>query len=77
MNIFLDSNILFQDYFFENKSNKKIIEYCKEGLVNVFMSEIVRLELKRQYEKEIITQNRELKKNNKRIFKTQNRNNYY
>jgi predicted nucleic acid-binding protein len=62
MNIFLDSNILYQDYFFENKSNKKILEYCDEGLLNLFMSEIVRLELRRQFQKEIEEKNREIKK---------------
>ncbi|QHC84710.1 hypothetical protein AS589_07875 [Empedobacter brevis] len=62
MNIFLDSNILFQDYFFDNKSNKKILDYCKEGLLNLYMSEIVRLELRRQFQKELEERNREIKK---------------
>ncbi len=62
MNIFIDSNILYQDYFFENKSNKKLLEYCKEGLLNLHMSEIVRLELKRQFQKEIESKNTELQK---------------
>lgn len=53
MNIFIDSNILYQDYFFENKSNKKLLEYCEEGLLNLYMSEIVKLELRRQFQKEI------------------------
>ena len=62
MNIFLDSNILFQDYFFDNKSNKKILDYCKEGLLNLYMSEIVRLELRRQFQRELEDKNREIKK---------------
>ena len=62
MNIFLDSNILFQDYFFDNKSNKKILDYCKEGLLNLYMSEIVRLELRRQFQRELEEKNREIKK---------------
>ncbi|OEJ99172.1 hypothetical protein A8C32_08335 [Flavivirga aquatica] len=62
MNIFIDSNILYQDYFFENKSNKKLLEYCDEGLINLFMSEIVRLELRRQFQKEIEEKNRIIKK---------------
>jgi hypothetical protein len=62
MNIFIDSNILFQDYFFENKSNKQLIEYCEKGFVNIYMAEIVRLELRRQFEKEIVSQNREIKR---------------
>lgn len=62
MNIFLDSNILYQDYFFENKSSKQLIQYCEQGLINIYMAEIVRLELRRQFEKEILSQNRELKK---------------
>lgn len=62
MNIFIDSNILFKDYFFENKSNKKLLEYCAEGLVNLYMSEIVRLELRRQFQKELENKKRELEK---------------
>lgn len=62
MNIFIDSNILYQDYFFENKSNKKLLEYCEEGLLNLYMSEIVRLELRRQFQKELESKNRELEK---------------
>ncbi|PRY84475.1 PIN domain-containing protein [Mongoliibacter ruber] len=62
MNIFIDSNILYQDYFFENKSNKKLLEYCDEGLLTLYMSEIVRLELRRQFQKEIEEKNKEIKK---------------
>ena len=62
MNVFIDSNILYQDYFFENKSNKKLLEYCKEGLLNIYMSEIVRLELRRQFQKELESGNSELQK---------------
>ncbi|MBK7129065.1 MAG: DUF4935 domain-containing protein [Crocinitomicaceae bacterium] len=62
MNIFIDSNILYQDYFFENKSNKKLLEYCKVGLLNLYMSEIVRLELRRQFQKELESKNKELQK---------------
>ncbi len=67
MNIFIDSNILFQDYFFENKSNKNLLQYCKEGLLKIHMSEIVRLELRRQFEKEIKATNKELEKIQKNI----------
>lgn len=62
MNIFIDSNILYQDYFFDNKSNKKILEYCEEGLLHLYMSEIVRLELRRQFQKEIEEKNKEINK---------------
>jgi hypothetical protein len=62
MNIFIDSNILYQDYFFDNKSNKKLLEYCKEGLLHIYMSEIVRLELRRQFQKELENKNKELEK---------------
>jgi hypothetical protein len=57
MNVFIDSNILFEDYFFENKSNKNLLEYCKEGLLYLYMSEIVRLELRRQFQKELESKN--------------------
>lgn len=62
MNLFIDSNILFQDYFFENKSNRQLIQYCENGLISVYVSEIVRLELRRQFEKELLSQKREVKK---------------
>lgn len=62
MNIFIDSNILYQDYFFENKSNKKLLKYSTENLITIFMSDIVRLELRRQFENEIIEKNREISK---------------
>lgn len=65
MNIFIDSNILFQDYFFENKSNNKLLEYCEKGVLNLFMSDIVRLELRRQFQKEIESKNKEINKINK------------
>ncbi|WP_312331332.1 PIN domain-containing protein [Sphingobacterium sp.] len=60
LNIFIDSNILYQDYFFENKSNKQILEYCKEGLLNLYMSDVVRLELRRQFQREIEDKNKEI-----------------
>jgi len=62
MNIFIDSNVLFEDYFFEKKSQKSILDYAKKGLINLFMSEIVRLELRWQFQKEIELKNRELKR---------------
>jgi len=62
MNVFIDSNILFEDYFFDNKSSKKILDYAKENLIYLYMSEIVRLELRRQFQKEIEAKNRELNK---------------
>ncbi|MGG7468660.1 PIN domain-containing protein [Chryseobacterium arthrosphaerae] len=62
MNIFLDSNILFRDYFFQHKSNKAILDYCKEGLVNIYMSEVVRLELRKQFQNEIEAKNIEIRK---------------
>lgn len=62
MDVFLDSNILFEDYFFDKKSAKKILDYAQKGLINLYMSEIVRLELRRQFIKEIDSKNRELSK---------------
>lgn len=62
MNIFLDTNILYEDYFFDNKSPKKILEYTRKGFINLYMSEIVRLELRWQFQREIEAKNRELKR---------------
>lgn len=70
MNIFIDSNILYQDYFFENKMNKVILNYCKQGLINLYMAEIVRLELRKQFLNEIENKNneiRKIKKDSKRL----------
>lgn len=44
MNVFLDSCILFEDYFFENNSNKKLLDYAKDSLITLYMAEIVRFE---------------------------------
>lgn len=62
MNVFIDTNILFEDYFFKNKSSKQILTYAQSGLIDLYMSEIVRLELRRQYQKELEEQNRILNK---------------
>ncbi|MCG7501760.1 PIN domain-containing protein [Tenacibaculum sp. Mcav3-52] len=62
MNIFLDTNILFEDYFFEKKSQKNILKYAKEGLIHLYMSEIVKLELRRQFIQELEVINKGLKK---------------
>lgn len=70
MNIFIDSNILFEDYFFENKSNAKLLDYCKRDLLVMYMSEIVLQELRRQYHSELklkIKEIEKLKKESKRL----------
>lgn len=51
INVFLDTNILHEDYFFEKKTNKQILKYAQEGLINLYISDIVILEMKRHYEK--------------------------
>ena len=65
MNIFIDSNILHEDYFFMNKSTKQILDYTKRGLVNLYMSQIVFMELKRHYELELEERNTQIKRINK------------
>lgn len=62
MNIFIDTNILYDDYFFEAKSNKQILEYAQKGLIDLYISEIVILELRRHYQKELEEKNAGLKK---------------
>lgn len=52
-NIFIDTCILHDDYFFHNKSNRQLFDYMKEGLVNIYMSDIVFKELRRHYELEL------------------------
>lgn len=52
-NIFIDTCILHDDYFFHNKSNRQLFNYMKEGLVNIYMSDIVLKELRRHYELEL------------------------
>lgn len=53
MNIFIDTCILHGDYFFHNKSNRQLFDYMKEGLINIYMSDIVLKELRRHYELEL------------------------
>ena len=70
MNIFIDSNILFEDYFFEKKSNAKLLDYCKRDLLVIYMSEIVLKELRRQYHNELklkIKEIEKLKKESRRL----------
>jgi predicted nucleic acid-binding protein len=77
IHLFVDSNILFKDYFFETKSNKKLLQYCENELITIYISEIVKLELRRQFEKEIEAKNALIRKVNEdckrlRIFNTYN-----
>lgn len=68
MNIFLDSCVLHEDYFFIGKghaSSRKILEYAEEGLISLYMADVVRLELRRQYEKELEEKNKVINKHNK------------
>lgn len=60
MNVFLDSNILFEDYFFNNSNNKKLLGYCEKGMISLYMSEIVVLELRKQFIDELEEKNRHL-----------------
>lgn len=53
LNVFIDTCILHDDYFFHNKSNMKLFDYMKEGVVNIYMSDIVLKELRRHYELEL------------------------
>lgn len=62
LNIFIDTCILHKDYFFHNKSNRQLFDYMKEGLVNIFMSDIVLKELRRHYELELEQVNYEIEK---------------
>jgi len=62
MHVFLDSNVLFKDYFFGNNTNKIILEYSRKGLINLYMAEIVKLELRKQFLDELEEKNRDLKK---------------
>lgn len=53
LNIFIDTCILHDDYFFHNKSNKQLFDYMKDGFVKIYMSDIVLKELRRHYELEL------------------------
>ncbi|WP_294670040.1 PIN domain-containing protein [uncultured Fluviicola sp.] len=66
MHVFLDSCILFKDYFLE-KSSKRLLEFAEKGLIDLYMSDIVKLELRRQFEKELIERNTILSKLNKNV----------
>ena len=60
MNIFLDTNILYKDYFFLNKSNKQILKYAQLGLINLYISDIVILEMRKHYERDLISIKKEI-----------------
>jgi hypothetical protein len=62
LNIFIDTCILHGDYFFHNKSNRQLFDYMKEGLVYIFMSDIVLKELRRHYELELKQADYEIEK---------------
>lgn len=68
MNVFLDSCVLHKDYFFEgieHKSSQRILEYTRKGIINLYMSDVVRLELRKQFEKELQDRNVSINKINK------------
>ena len=70
MNIFIDTCILHGDYFFHNKSTRQLFDYMKEGLINIYMSDIVLKELRRHYELElerISTEIEKVKKDSNRL----------
>lgn len=62
MNVFIDSNILHEDYFFEKESQRKILDYAEKGLIHLYMADVVRLELRKQFLDEIRLNNDALKK---------------
>lgn len=53
MNIFIDTNVLHKDYFFKNKSSRQLFNYMREGLINIYMSDIVLLEIRRHYQQDL------------------------
>lgn len=53
MNIFIDTSILFTDPFFKEIFKKEILNACKYGRINIFISEIVIKELLHNYEKNL------------------------
>lgn len=69
MNIFLDSDILHEDYFFQNKTSKTILDYARKGLVKLYMSDVVRQELRWHFQKDVIIKQNELIKISKNFRK--------
>ncbi len=61
MNIFIDSNILFKDYFFDNKFNEELLNIAIKKQLNIFISSIVLLELRRQYKDLLLEKNNKIK----------------
>eukprot|EP00388_Colpodella_angusta_P005077 GDKJ01015989.1.p1 GENE.GDKJ01015989.1~~GDKJ01015989.1.p1 ORF type:complete len:354 (+),score=42.70 GDKJ01015989.1:65-1126(+) len=53
MNIFIDTSILFTDPFFKEIFKKEILNACKYGRLNIFISEVVIKELIHNYEKNL------------------------
>ncbi|MCM3569849.1 PIN domain-containing protein [Neobacillus mesonae] len=53
MNIFLDSNILFSDPFFQNNFSRKFVELVREVKGKLYVSDVVYQEVINNYKKEV------------------------
>ena len=53
MNIFLDANIVYKDPLFKKSYPKKLLEYAEHGLVNIYVSNIVKDEILNNHKVEL------------------------
>lgn len=60
MKVFLDTNILYEDYFFRNKFNAELLSIAEEHELTLYLSRIVILELRQQYKDELAEKQRQL-----------------
>ena len=61
MHIFLDSNVLFEDYFFDNKFNSQLLVFSRDNELDLYMSDVVKSELRGQYKVQLELLNKSLR----------------
>jgi hypothetical protein len=59
MNIFIDTSVLHQDPFWKNNSNSHLLSFIKRYEIDVYISDVVYRELRKNYLEQIETWNRE------------------
>lgn len=69
MKVYIDSNILFEDYFFRGKFNSELLSIAEEYDLDIYISKIVVLELRNHYKEILEDRNASLKKLNKESHK--------
>lgn len=62
MHIFLDTNVLFKDFFIKSNHNSKLLTIARQKEIKIYMSDVVLAELRGQYKDELKSLNDSLYK---------------